>query len=377
MRKNLLMISFAALILGMVVVNQSATAQANLVLNGDMESGFSARDNVTGVPLGWAFYVLSGTPDADRQAFAPYAHSAPTFWAMRDTYSSWVAGGYQSIAVTPGITYRMGAFAFIWTCNDNQYSCIGQDGVRWSHKESNMRVRIGIDPNSGTDPNSGEIVWGPWAQPWDGYQGLTVDATATGDYVTIFLQADSGAAMAFNEAYWDDVTLVAITTTPAAPQPNQPAVVAAPPSNPVPAAEVPFVSPQQARPDGSVVHRVQPGDTFYSILVAYTNLGITKESVLQLNGWRFEPDIITIGQEILILPPGAVDPATGQVLIANAGAAPPQLPTPVSAEAAPAPAQPAVGAAGAAPAAPEALRRLTAAEIAALSPVEAVNPFLP
>ncbi|HLA43170.1 MAG TPA: hypothetical protein VJZ27_07035, partial [Aggregatilineales bacterium] len=179
----------------------------NLLVNGNMEGGFAARDGVSGVPLGWAFFIISGALDADRQAFAPYAFSPPTFWAMRSSFGSWTAGGRQTVAVQQGQNYRLGAHAFIWTCNDPQWSCIPSDAPRFSNTESGARVKIGIDPNGGFDPLSTAIIWSAWIQPWNSYTGITVEAQAISGQMSVFLLAESGSAMAFNEVYWDDITL--------------------------------------------------------------------------------------------------------------------------------------------------------------------------
>lgn len=404
--------SLLVLIPLLLVTVYSAQAQGNLLQNSDMEGGFSSRDGVTGVPLTWAFRKLAGNVDADRQAFAPYARSAPTFWAMRGSYSSYLAVGYQTVNVTRGAAYRLSAFAFIWSCNDNVYSCIPADAPRFSQKESGMRVRIGIDPNAGDDPNAPEIAWGPWVQPFDAYQGLTIDAVATGAQVTVFLMADSGQAMVWNETYWDDVTLVqvpgvgqtgAVTTTTGT---NTTApVVVAPPPVAAPNTFAAFVDRQQARADGSVVHLIREGDTFDAIAYAYSALGVTRDMILQANNWTFPPNFIIPGQEIRILPPGSVDPATGQLLSLTgsgsaaastttqptaisdlSGEAVPVAPTvdPAQAVAVAPTAQAAVAvvptaqpAQAVASTAPGQLRRLTAAEISALIPVESIAPFLP
>lgn len=375
-------------------------AQGNLLQNSDMEGGFSARDGVTGVPLNWAFKKLSGNLDADRQAFAPYARSAPTFWAMRGSYSAYLAMGYQTVAVTSGASYRLSAYAFIWSCNDNVYSCIPADAPRFSQKESGMRVRIGIDPNAGEDPNAAEVVWGPWVQPFDSYQGLTVDATASGAQLTVFLMADSGQSMVWNETYWDDVTLVQIPgvgqTGAVGPTPvgNTVAPIVAPaPNTNVFAA---FVDRQQARADGSVVHLVREGDTFDAIVYAYSALGVTRDMILSANNWTYPPNIIFVGQEIFILPPGSIDPNTGQLLSLTGSGTTTTTTTTTNPEPTPAAdlsgegvavvgtpeqAQPVAPAPTIQPApavqSPGTLRQLTAAEIGALTPVESIQPFLP
>ncbi len=87
-----------------------------------------------------------------------------------------------------------------------------------------------------------------------------------------------------------------------------------PTATPIPLA--PYVSPQAARPDGSVVHLVQYGDTLDGIIFAYSSQGIsiTVEDLMRFNNWRFKPQFIFVGDEIIILPPGSVDPNTGQLI---------------------------------------------------------------
>ncbi len=74
------------------------------------------------------------------------------------------------------------------------------------------------------------------------------------------------------------------------------------------------VTPQAPRPDGSIVHVVQFGETLEGILAAYANYGVTLDNVLVYNNWRFRPQYIFVGDEIVVLPPGAVDPATGALV---------------------------------------------------------------
>jgi len=110
-----------------------------------------------------------------------------------------------------------------------------------------------------------------------------------------------------NNVYWDKASLTLTTAAPAA-EPT--------------AASVPFVVPQNVRPDGSIVHVVQASDTLSSIAYAYSEYGVTTESIAALNP-PMKPNtrFLTIGQEIIILPPGSVDPTTGK-LIPGGGAAP-------------------------------------------------------
>jgi hypothetical protein len=58
---------------------------------------------------------------------------------------------------------------------------------------------------------------------------------------------------------------------------------------------------------------VQAGDTLSSIAYAYTEYGVTVESIAALNeGIETNTRFLQLGQEIMILAPGSVDPVTGQ-----------------------------------------------------------------
>lgn len=107
------------------------------------------------------------------------------------------------------------------------------------------------------------------------------------------------------------------TATPVPPTAVPPTATAVPTATPIPLA--PFVNPQTARPDGSVVHIVQFGDTLDGIIFAYNSLGIfiDKADLGRFNAWRFEPQFIYVGDAIIILPPGSVDPNTGQLLVTD------------------------------------------------------------
>ena len=91
---------------------------------------------------------------------------------------------------------------------------------------------------------------------------------------------------------------------------------------------MPFVSPQNVRPDGSIIHVVQAGDTLSSIAYAYAEFGVTAESIAALNeGLKPNSRFLQLGQEIVVLPPGSVDPVTGQLVPGGAAAQPPAEPT--------------------------------------------------
>lgn len=137
-------------------------------------------------------------------------------------------------------------------------------------------------------------------------------------------------------------------------------------------AQAPVVPPQEPGPDGGLVHVVQFGDTLDGILNAYINLGVTMESLLELNGWRFRPQFIYPDDQIIILPPGSVEPGDG-LPVPEGAAAPPQ-PTPVP-ESDESQTQPESNPQADAAPPPQAVV-LTADEISAMSALEPVAPFV-
>ena len=92
----------------------------------------------------------------------------------------------------------------------------------FSQSAGKYRMRIGIDPYGGLDPESPDVVWsngGHAIEPYDEYQFLSVETVARSDRVTVFIWGQAEWALKHNNAYVDDVRLVAIgdgTTLPPA-----------------------------------------------------------------------------------------------------------------------------------------------------------------
>ncbi len=173
------------------------------------------------------------------------------------------------------------------------------------------QIRVGIGNGVGGNPFGAGIVWSGWHSTVDSWIQPTVDATATGGEVTIFLYATQQWPSDPNNVYWDDASLTAVGTGEVPDQTDggssdggddseggEPVVVA-PPVN-----VAPFVAAQGSGDDGSVVHTIQPGDTLAAIAVAY---GVPVAEILSLNNID-NPGMITIGQQIIIRPP---DESTG------------------------------------------------------------------
>jgi LysM repeat protein len=318
----------AAVVSGMWAFHTPAAAQdsGNLLTNGSFEPPYAGQGSPTRtVPNGWTLLVQAGAPDA-------FPHNDPTqildgtvSWNLHQGYTAFTAVAYQRVGgLKAGDMVRATAYGWVYTCNDTATSCvIANPPYRQSDSSAGAQLRVGVDPNGGTDPNAGSVQWSATAAPYDQWAEMSVTAQSAGDAVTMFLYMTQSAGLAINNVYWDKASLVRTESAPnATATPNQ----------------VPFVKPQNMQPDGSIVHTVQAGDTLSSIAYAYRDYNVTNESIAALNP-PMKPNtrVLQIGQKITILPPGSVDPATGQLLPAGSNP-PPAATTPPPAAATPLPA---------------------------------------
>ncbi len=328
------LIMIAALVGGMWTFHTPAAAQdsGNLLINGSFEPPYAGQGSPTRtVPNGWTLLVTAGAPDAFPHTDPVQILDGTVSWNIHQGYTAFTAVAYQRVGgLKAGDAVRATAYGWVYTCNNTANSCvIPQAPYRQSDPAAGAQLRVGIDPNGGTDPASGNIQWSATAAPYDQWAEMSATATSAGDAVTMYLYATQSAGLAINNVYWDKASLVRTQSTPNA-------------TNATPTSfQVPFVKPQNVRPDGSIVHVVQAGDTLSSIAYAYRDYNVTNESISALNP-PMKPNtrVLQLGQEIVILPPGSVDPATGQLLTAGSSlppAATPETAAPPTAAATPLP----------------------------------------
>ncbi len=216
-------------------------------------------------------------------------------------FATFTAAVYQTVDVPAGATLRVSAW-YVMDISEN----------------SSSQARVGIHPGGGTNPFDSAVVWSSWGgnQPVTaGWRQLSASAAATGGQVTVFLYTTQTVPTERNGVYWDDAELVITQAAPpSSGQPAQPATQAPPPASggqpivPNPPATAVTVVPVQANPDGSIVHRVNPGETTSVIARAY---GVPLNTLLELNPSLGDGSLIRPGQLITIRPsPASAPPAT-------------------------------------------------------------------
>jgi LysM repeat protein len=251
------------------------------------------------LPNGWNIWLASPTGEffnrSDRTSVNPHPGPGPSpregsrALNVDCGFVTCTAAIYQQVSVQQGTNVQASAWAQVKACNipSGSTSC-------GSAAESGSQTRIGIDPNGGTDPSDSDIVWSGWVQPHDQWLQMSVSATTTGTTATLFLYSTQSSTAQLNRTYWDQTSLTGGGSGGSSGAPASAAT-------PIPTAppEVAFVVPQNARPDGSIIHVVQTGDTIDSIAVAY---GMTRQQIMELNSIS-DPRIIRPGQEIIIKRP--------------------------------------------------------------------------
>jgi hypothetical protein len=287
--------------------------KTDLLINGSLEQPYYGQGASTRtVPNGWTLWIGEGSPVAFPHSDRTQVRDGSVSWNLNQGYAKFTAAGYQRVSgLTNGEVVKATAYGWVYTCNDTTTSCIiAESPYRRSDTAAGAQLKIGIDPTGGIDPNSSNVVWSAAFAPYDQWAEMSIAAQVNGTEATVFLWMSQAAGLALNNVYWDQASLTRTTEAAAVPGAQPTAVFA------------PFVVPQSVRSDGSIVHRVQAGDTLTSIIYAYADYGITIDSVVALNS-NIRPNtrFLQVGQEIIILPPGSVDPVTGELHPTNAAQA--------------------------------------------------------
>src|SRR5262245_28469699 len=187
---------------------------ANLLQNPGFEGTYVAfnGDQTRAVAPGWSAWNLTRKPGDPgfsnlqpnyRAAANPKrihgGSSAQEFFTFFATHTG---GVFQQVTVTPGSKLRFSAFVNVWSTalDDPDKSPEGQ--------RSRYGIRVGIDPNGGTDGGTASIVWSESQEFFDEYRELSVEAIASGNTITVFVESAPKEPVKNNNTYVDDASLV-------------------------------------------------------------------------------------------------------------------------------------------------------------------------
>ncbi len=218
-----------------------ATAQANLLANGELDSF-----DETGLAVGWSrWWEEAPKPD---DGSLNYAYK-PDWWSETNpalvqsgtgsqhigtSWNPWHAGIFQRLNVPPGARLRITAYGRVFASTP--------DFPNPSDTAVQSRMQIGADPNGGTDWWAGSVQWSGLGNPHDTWQQFSTEVTTgPNGKVTIFLSANyRGDSRLHLDAWWDNVSAVVVDVAPT-PIPTSPAA-------PTSAASAPTRPPTQPAP---------------------------------------------------------------------------------------------------------------------------------
>ncbi len=323
-------------LIGLTTVEQTAAqtqGTENLLVNPGFEAGHYNQNNVAEltVPNGWKIHYVEGVtfPGAwdNLPAHRPESvvwnsiggvpEGEEVFW--RDgsytlkVFKSW-APMYSAISqdvtgLEVGRRYRL--IAPVYPDIVMEYS--GGKKIPPDRPDAGQ-VRLGAGPTGAAWRDEGAIAYSGW---WTGgtiadfYQNYSIfvhDFTATQENMTVWVEFRSTYPYPNNGFFMDTIGLYTLDEVDNSVTSPSPAGSGAPaPAGPAP---TPFPTPTP-RADGAVIHVVQSGDTFWTIAIRYAGvMGLSPEDALpairELNN---NPAFINIGQELVIVEPGATAPA--------------------------------------------------------------------
>ncbi|HLY26691.1 MAG TPA: LysM peptidoglycan-binding domain-containing protein [Aggregatilineales bacterium] len=343
------------LIVGLFSIQQTGAQGTNLLQNPGFEGDYATVGGDTSKKLAanWSPWFVphqasdqgfANLPPLYQQAENPKrVHSGSTAQEYFTFYATHRGGVFQRVPATVGTKYHFSIWVNVWSTE--------LDDANLSQNPGHLIVRVGIDPQGGTDGTSANIVWQAAPELYDQYQQVSVEATAQASFITVFTESAPRDPKRHNNTYVDDASLVvengqgAATTaapTAAAPTTSAPTVAptntiafaptqegtivatALPPSVAAPTdTPPPIVLPGPSNtplplqptlvsgtpvPAGSVTVTVAPGDTLSDLATRY---GTTVDQIAAANG--IDPNApIFVGQTLIIpIPPTATSlPAT-------------------------------------------------------------------
>lgn len=332
----LALLFIAVALIAAVSLNQPAAAQEiiseNLFQNPGWEAGYYNQDNIPqiAVPNGWRMHWLDNVPFEGTNGLPAYRPET-VVWNIQDApenerslffrdgvYTFKVFKGHAPMyaalsqdvnGLEVGRKYRIMAPIFVDIVADYEG---GKKVPPWDG--SHGFVRFGAGPAGAPWLDTSQITYSPYwtaenVNPFYLTMPIFVwDFVANSPNMTIFLEMGSKYPHRNNGFFMDGVGLFALN--------EKDGSVTAPPGSGggsgggggAPAAPAPTAVPVEVTPreDGSIVHVVASGDSFWTIAIRYApTLDMAPEAALsqiqELNG---NPQFINLGEELLIREPG-------------------------------------------------------------------------
>lgn len=248
MKKTLPLLLILILGLTFVVTGRGHAAPKSQATNLAQSPGLE-RPATNGVSQNWQRWNKN-TPRQDEECLVAYhyepkwsietnpafVHSGSGSQAIGNSWDTWSGGVFQNIPATPGTVY---SFTFY-----GRGRASNEQVPQPSDTAMQINMRAGIDPNGSGNWGDSDVVWGGAGSPHDTWQQFSVQATATGNQITVFTYADWGVTgvnqcRAHLDTWFDTAEVLAQTppTPTTAPLPTQAPPTATFPS--VPTAGVP------------------------------------------------------------------------------------------------------------------------------------------
>jgi SH3-like domain-containing protein len=182
----------------------------NFLQDPSFEGPYTGRGSVdVNIPAAWSFAFYDQPRNFDWQNLRPVAfphRTAPEVRSgelslnLQKDYATFTAVVYQQVTVPDDARVRASAWAWVHTCDPEPAICN-------SDPASGARMRLGLDPNGGTNPFSGSVEWSPFIAPHDSWGNIGTSAQVNGTSVTVFLYATQNEPRGLNRAYWDEAVL--------------------------------------------------------------------------------------------------------------------------------------------------------------------------
>ncbi len=238
---------------------------ANLLQNPGFEGAYTPfnGDTTRNLAASWSPWNLppgpgdpsyvNATPEYRLAANPLRIHSQSSAQEYFTFYATHTGGIFQRAQVGAGNQVQFSAFINVWsTSNDNPNR---------SDNPGEVKLQVGIDPNGGIDATAAGIVWSAETEYYDQYRQLSITATASADFVTVFVRSAPRQPVKNNHVYVDDaqlsITTLAATRTPL------PSVTPAPPS-------ATFAPPPSPTREGTIPPSDTPGGATVTPLPTFT-----------------------------------------------------------------------------------------------------------